>query len=294
MQSHSVQTKIIVNPDSNPRMVKRYLRPAVRVLRTNGFQVSVIFSKKAGEVLNLAQKAASLGYKIVIAVGGDGTINEVINGIHGKDIKLGIFPCGGSNVLARELKIPLNLVSAAYVIVKKRTKTIDLGCIDGKFFSLMASCGYDAYAVSRINLKIKKIIRRYAYIWAGIKDLIWYKPTQITLKMDEGKVLERGTFVTVSNTHFYGGSYQVTPMALIDDGLLDVCIYQGNTQLGLVRFVFRMFWKKHLLLKKVKYYRVKNVALSASRRTLVQVDGDYFGELPMTAKIVPKAIDVFH
>lgn len=293
MQSDYIQTKIIINPNSNPRSVKRYLRAAVHLLRSRGFQVSVSFSRKPGDVFHLARQAALRGFAVVIAAGGDGTINEVINGIIGKGIVLGIFPCGGSNVLARELNIPLHLVQAAEVIVRSTKKTIDLGCIDGEYFSLMASCGYDAYAVSRTNLKIKKIIRRYAYIWAGLKDLFWYKPTQITLSLDHGKYQEKGTFVTVSNTHFYGGSYQVTPLAKIDDGFLDVCIYQGKTQLGLVRFVFRMFWKQHLKLKKVKYYRVKNVQLSASRRTLVQVDGDYFGELPMTAKIVPRAIDIF-
>ena len=294
MHSDSIQTKIIANPNSNPRMVKRFLKPAIHILIQNGFHVSVAFSKEAGEVLHIAREAASQGFEAVIAVGGDGTINEVINSIVGKNIVLGILPCGVTNVLARELRIPINLVHAARIIGNRNKKKIDLGCIDGRYFSMMASFGYDAYTVSRTNLKIKKIIRRYAYILAGLKDLIWYKPTQIQLSLDHGKYHDQGTFVTVCNTHFYGGSYQVTPHAEIDDGYLDVCVYQGKTQLGLVRFVFRMFWKQHLRLKKVKYHRVRNVDLSASRRTLVQVDGDYIGELPMKVNIIPRAIEVFH
>jgi len=293
MQKKSIRAKVIVNPDSHPRTVKRYIRPAVNVLKSNGFKVSVSFSKVIGGALPLAEEAAEQGYDCVIAVGGDGTINEVINGIMGKDIVLGVLPAGATNVLARELGIPTHMVHAAEAIVNQRRKRIDLGCISGRYFSMMTSCGYDAYAVSRINLRIKKIVRRYAYVWAGLKDLFFYRPTQITIVMDNGKILEKGSFVTVSNTHFYGGSYMVTPLARIDDGFLDVCIYKGKSQLGLVRFVFRMFWKQHLKLKKVGYYRVKNVDLYASRQTLVQVDGDFLGELPKTVRIVPKAIDVY-
>lgn len=293
MNQSTIKTKVIVNPDSNPGKLKRYLRPAIKILRENGFKLSITFTKGPNEVYPLARKAVAEGFEVVIAVGGDGTANETINGIIGKDVSLGLLPIGGSNVLARELGIPMNLTEAARVIIRKSKRKIDLGWIDGRYFSMMASCGYDAYAISRTNLKIKKFIRRYAYLWAGIRDFLGYKPTEITLILDKGKVVERGTFVVVSNTHFYGGTHQVTPFAEIDDGFLDLCIYQGKSQLGLVRFALHMFWRQHLYLKNVKYYRVRRVELSSSKKTLVQVDGDYLGELPMTSKIVPKALNVF-
>ena len=85
----------------------------------------------------------------------------------------------------------------------------------------------------------------------------------------------------------------MTPFAEVDDGFLDLCIYQGKTQIGLVRFAISMFWKQHLKMKKVKYYRVRHVEMSSSKKTLVQVDGDHLGELPMTTMIVPKAIEIF-
>jgi len=293
MASSSIKTKVIVNPDSNPRVIKRYLRPALRILRNNGFYLSVTFTKGPGEVLPLAEQAVSQGFEVVIAVGGDGTANETINGIVGKDVILGLLPIGGSNVLARELGIPMKLTEAARIIARKSKRTIDLGWIDGRHFSMMASCGYDAYAISRTSLKVKKIIRRYAYLWAGIKDFLGYRPTEITLTLDNGRVVEEGTFVVVSNTHFYGGTHQMAPFAEIDDGFLDLCIYQGKSQLGLVRFALSMLWRQHLNMKNVKYYRIRRVELSSSKKTLVQVDGDALGELPMISKIVPGALDVF-
>ena len=85
----------------------------------------------------------------------------------------------------------------------------------------------------------------------------------------------------------------MAPFAEIDDGFLDLCIYQGKSQLGLVRFALRMLWRQHLNMKNVRYYRIRRVELSSSKKTLVQVDGDALGELPMTSKIVPGALEVF-
>ncbi len=293
MNANSIKTKVIVNPDSNPRVLKHHLRSALHILRNNGFKLSVNFTKGPGEVYPLSLQAAAEEFDVVVAVGGDGTTNESINGIVGSRVSLGLLPIGGSNVLARELGIPMRLEEAARVIVRGMKRRIDLGCINGRYFSMMASCGYDAYAISRTSLKVKKFIRRYAYVWAGIKDFLGYKPTEITLILDHGKVVEKGTFVVIGNTHFYGGSHQMTPFAEVDDGFLDLCIYQGKTQIGLVRFAISMFWKQHLKMKKVKYYRVRHVEMSSSKKTLVQVDGDHLGELPMTTTIVPKAIEIF-
>jgi diacylglycerol kinase (ATP) len=288
-----IKTKVIVNPDSNPGKLKRQLRPAIKILRENGFKLSITFTKGPNEVLPLARKAAQEGFDAVIAVGGDGTANETINGIVGRNVTLGLLPIGGSNVLARELGYPMNLVEAARTIIRRSKRKIDLGWIDGRYFSMMASCGYDAYAISRTSLKVKRFIRRYAYLWAGIKDFMGYKPTEITLVLDNGKVVERGTFVAVSNTHFYGGTHQMAPFAEIDDGFLDLCIYQGKHQFGLVRFALSMISRQHLNMKKVKYYRVRRVEMSSPKKTHVQVDGDFLGELPMTSKIVPSAVEVF-
>jgi len=240
-----------------------------------------------------AGKAVKEGYDAVIIAGGDGTLNEGINGILPNRVMVGILPFGGSNVLARELKIPLNPLEAAQIICRKHTKDIDLGLINGRYFSMMASCGYDAYTISRTSRRIKKMIHRYAYLWAGIKDLLGYQPSEIRLNLDQGKVMDKGTFVVLGNTHFYGGFHQITPFAEVDDGLLDVCVYKGKTQLGLIRFALNMLSKKHLNMRDVRYYRVRKATLSAKKPTLVQVDGDIFGHLPMTVEIAPRVLKIF-
>ncbi|NQT25454.1 diacylglycerol kinase family lipid kinase [candidate division KSB1 bacterium] len=289
-----MKTKVIVNPDSKPRRIKQFLKAALSILRHSGFELSVYFTKGPGEVIPATEKAIEQGYEALIVAGGDGTTNEAINCLVNKDIPLGILPFGGSNVLVRELQIPMHPVEAAKRISEKRIRSIDLGRIGGKHFSMMASCGYDAYAVSRTSRKVKKIIHRYAYVWAGIKDFAGYRPTLITIILDDGKLIETGTFVVIGNTHFYGGSHQVTPFAEIDDGMLDVCVYKGKYQFGLARFALSVISQQHLNMRNVKYYRVRKVEMRAERPTLVQVDGDLLGELPMTAHVVPDALKVFY
>lgn len=289
-----MKTKVIVNPDSKPRRIKQYLKTALNILRHNGFELSVYFTKGPGEVTPVSMEAISQGYEALIVAGGDGTTNETLNCLVKKDIPLGVLPFGGSNVLARELQIPMHPVEAAGRIAEKRIREIDLGWIGGRHFSMMASCGYDAYAVSRTSRKVKKIIHRYAYLWAGIKDFFGYRPTPITIILDEGKLIETGTFVVIGNTHFYGGSHQVTPFAEIDDGMLDVCVYKGKYQFGLARFALSVISQQHLNMRNVKYYRVRKVELRSEKPALVQVDGDLLGKLPMKAHIVPNALKVFY
>jgi len=294
MHNPPIRTKVIVNRDCKPRKLKRYLKPALRILRQNGFQLSVQFTHKVGEVLSETRKAVESGFEAVIVAGGDGTTNEAINGIVPRDIPLGILPFGGSNVIGREIALPLHPVRAAASIARRRTRKIDLGITQGRFFSMMASCGFDAYAINRTNPRIKKIINRYAYVWAGIKDFFGYRPTEIRLVLDDGKVHEAGTFVVVTNCHFYGGGHEMAPFARVDDGFLDVLIYQGKSQLGLARFAFQMVYKQHLRMKKVRYYRSRKVELESDRHTYIQVDGDPLGQLPATVEIAPAAMRVFY
>ncbi|MCD6118136.1 diacylglycerol kinase family lipid kinase [bacterium] len=288
-----MKTKVIVNRDTNPRIVKKYLKSAMQILKDNGFELSVQFTKGPEHALHIAKEAVKNRFECVISVSGDGTINEVINGLAGSNVVLGILPIGGSNVLARELGIRIDIFDAARTITEKRPRRIDLGKINGRYFSMMASCGYDAHAVMKTNLKVKKIIKRYAYIAAGVKDFFGYIPTRINIEIDGGKIKESGIFVLISNTHFYGGVHKVAPFAEIDDGFLDVIIYKGKTQLDLVRFAIGVISGLHTNFTDVLYYRIKKAVLSSDKETPVQVDGDLLGFLPMEAEIVPGAIEVF-
>ena len=230
----AMKTKVVVNPSSNPRALRRELNTALHLLQKNQFVLDVEYTHTPGQAVNIAREAVDRGYESMIAVGGDGTANEIINGLFGSRVVLGLFPIGARNVLARELEIPLILNEAARVIIRRSIRKMDLGCIGGRYFSMKACCGFDAYTVQKTNLRVKKILRHYAYVLAVLKDLFGYKPSVIHIDIDNGKLCDTGTFVIISNTHYYGGAFQVTPFAEIDDGFLDVCVYRGATQIGLI------------------------------------------------------------
>lgn len=289
----TLRTKVIVNRESRPRKIKRYLKPSLDILRKNGFKLSVHFTKREGEVLPVTRQALAEGFEAILVAGGDGTTNEAINAIVPSDVPLGILPFGGSNVVARELSIPLDPVKAAEIIARRGIRRIDLGRANGRYFAMMAGCGYDAYAISRTSKRIKKIISRNAYIWAGLKDFFGYRPVEIRVLLDNGKVQERGTFVVAANTHFYGGSHEMTPFAEVDDGFLDVLLYKGRSQLGLARFVLSLFYRQHLRMKHVRYYRVRRVEFHSDHPTIAQIDGDVLGGLPVRIEVVPAALNVF-
>jgi diacylglycerol kinase (ATP) len=142
-------------------------------------------------------------------------------------------------------------------------------------------------------MRIKRWVRQYAYILAGLKDLFGYRPSLIDIEIDDSRFIDSGTFVIISNTHYYGGTYQITPYAEIDDGFLDVCVYKGSTQMGLIHFGLNMLSKRHLNMDSVRYYRARRVKLSSKSNIHVQVDGDALGTLPMSSHIVPGALRVY-
>lgn len=293
MNDQCLKSLFVVNPDSQPVKIRHYLKDAVRVLRRHSFLFNPFFTEAPGQAEKYVRQCCDGSVDAVIVAGGDGTINEVINGIRGKNIPIGILPFGDRNVLARELRIPLNLIQAAERLSKRQVRHIDLGTINGRLFALMASCGYDAHAVRMMDKRLKRIIHRYAYVWAGIKDFAGYRPPFVEIRIEPDSRIVSGSLVIVTNTRFYGGSHQIAPFAEIDDGWLDVCVYHGRTQIGLVHFALHVMSKRHLSLKNVSYHKAKRISLYASCANSIQIDGDFYGESPAEIGIEPGALRVF-
>lgn len=280
---------MVVNPSSKPRWVKKYLGEVIDVLKKGGFQIQVIKTQREGEATSIVRKTP---YELIIVGGGDGTINEVINGTTNLPVTLGIIPLGTSNVLARALRIPLDPIKAAELIVEGGRRKCDLGRVGERYFLIMVGCGFDAYAIMKTSLRAKRFIGRYAYVMAGLTHLLDYKPGKISLRFDDGQTQDTGTFVVVGNAHLYGGDYQITPQAKIDDGFLDACVFKGERLPSLLYFAMRVVRRKPLTYPEVRYYRFKKASLEADRLTFFQTDGDLAGQLPTQIEIIPGAINI--
>ncbi len=284
---------LIINPNSKPLKVALFLQMIISKFEKGGYTVDLFKTHGEGDATRIAHEAAlSNKYEIVVAGGGDGTVNEVLNGLMPQPCKMGILPLGTSNVLCRSLNLPLNPLKAADAILSGRSKKIDLGQANDRYFAIMVSCGYDAYAIEQTSLRAKRFTGKYAYIYAGIKSIYHYQPQRIYLISDGKPVSYNAMVIVVSNAHLYGGNYRLTPDAQIDDGVFDVFIYTGNNVYRFLYYCVRLLFRHPVEVRDAVRTRVRNLQLTSPGRVLYQGDGDLFGKLPLTIRILPAVLEI--
>ncbi len=285
-----VKPPLIVTPAASRIPPAKKLRRAEAELNRRGFTVTVYPTSGPLEAVEIARKAVGEGSGLVISAGGDGTLNEVINGIAGSSARLGLIPAGLSNVLARELEIPEDFDRALEVILAGRTRRIDLGLVNGRYFSVMVSVGLDAEAVRIVNPAAKRFLKRYAYHLAGFQALAFFRPEPFTLLLDGERELI-GRAAVISNSRFYGGPHQITPAARSDDGLLHCCVFEKGRRRDYARYFWGVLRKNHHRFADVAF-RPARTAEIGTPGLPIQADGDYVGQTPARIRILPRALTV--
>jgi YegS/Rv2252/BmrU family lipid kinase len=257
-------------------------------------RLTLLPTTRAGEATRLAAQAVADGASLVVAAGGDGTINEVVNGIAGHDVTLGVLPLGTVNVLARELGIPLSLRQSWELLRSGRTRTIDLGCATAqgrqRYFVQLAGVGLDAWAVRHASWELKKRIGPLSYVWAGLKTLRQALPDVLV----EASSPASGPAVLVGNGRFYGGSFPMFPQARMDDGLLDVCVFEKGGYGDVMRYGAAMLrGGRHVKLPDVHYVRVSEFLCSSPAEvTPFELDGEDAGNGPVRFHVLPSALRI--
>jgi len=257
--------------------------------------LSTFITEKQGDAFEFA-KGLKKTDRIVVA-GGDGTINEVINGLlssedsETKEIPLSIIPTGTANVLAKELGIPEDINGAVNRLLSGSVRKISLGRTNGRYFSLMTGIGFDGETVLGVkNDFIKKISGKLAHVVSGLKVLIRYSPVLIKIITPEKEI--HGYTAVIGNAKCYGGFFYVTPNASVTDELLDICVFQGRTRMALLRFIIGVLRQKHLDFKDVDYLKASEMEILSDSKVHVQIDGEYLGLLPVRIEVVKDAINL--
>jgi YegS/Rv2252/BmrU family lipid kinase len=284
---------LISNPAAKKASVRK-VELACRFLESKGFEVEKSFTGQRGDAEVLARDAVRKSPFLVIAAGGDGTINEVMNGLVGSAVPMAILPMGTTNVLARELNIPENVLGASEIAVSRKPKVISLGKISftdlpslpSRHFCLMAGIGYDGETVWGINETLKKISGKGAYLYSGIRTLLKFSPAKLTFDVD-GE-MHSGYSAIIGNAAKYGGNFSVTPDARLTDPVLYVCIFKGKRRFDFFRYVLGILAKKHLRYEDVEYLKAGKIEISGSSH--IQIDGDYLGMTPVNVEIVMDAL----
>ena len=284
----------IYNPTSGGGHFRRDVPLIIESLGVLGFDVDRAPTERAGHATELAAAAVAAGVEVVCAIGGDGTVNEVVNGMAGSDVPLAVIPTGTVNVLAIELGIPLDPPDACRLAAAGHVIAIDLGLAGERYFALMAGAGVDAAVVSSLNPTLKRALREAAFAIQGFAKYLTSDSPLIRIETDEECI--DGYFVVLGNASNYGGNFGITPLADMRDGLLDVCVLTDKSF-----FEFAGYWLAALLSapmqhSKVRYFRTKGARLSLAPgekgEVLVQTDGEPAGRLPIDCRIVPAALRV--
>ena len=255
-------------------------------------KLDIEFTKYPKHATKLSEAAKDI-YDLIIAAGGDGTINEVINGMANSKAILVIIPFGSTNVLASELGVPSDPKMAAELITMGKKIKMDLGYAktsnESRYFSMMLSAGPFAQVIKDTTPEFKKRWGRFAYPFRLIKLLFRYKWHKIYVKH---KLKSAGYFVIIANIKYYGGEYEIADKANIRDGLLDLVIVNRKNPWDIIELIFSIASGKLNKFKRKEYYQTKEAEIYSHYNMQIQVDGELLGNAPVSVKIMPKALNV--
>jgi diacylglycerol kinase (ATP) len=283
-----VRICVIFNPTAKGNKAESFFRHLVEI----GNEFALKKTSEAGDARRLAASAVSEGFGIVVAAGGDGTLNEVVNGIGDvpggfERVCLGLLPLGTINVFARELGIPGKLEKALQILRQGRETIIDLASVefsgsDGRqqrYFAQLAGAGLDARAIELVRWEHKKKVGSLAYVIAGMKAL---RQPQSKISVAGGGRTVIGELVLIGNGRLYGGDFRMFPGADLRDGLLEACIFPRVNWLVLARCAPKLLLQKRIPSGVAIHLQAASFTLTSSPPAPMEVDGDFVGHLPAT------------
>ncbi|PRY05384.1 YegS/Rv2252/BmrU family lipid kinase [Pontibacter ummariensis] len=268
--------RFIINPTSGPK--SRVDVPACiqKHLDLAFFEHEIVFTEYAGHATQLAQEAAAAACKIVVAVGGDGTVNEVAQGLLYTDTALGILPKGSGNGLARHLEVPMKIEGALQVLNQGHIRTIDSGHINKHPFFTTAGIGFDAYISSVFAGNKKRGLQTYLEL--VLKEVLTYKHQTVKASIN-GNELDTDCYVMAfANAAQYGNNAYVAPMADIQDGLLDVCLVRQMDLIKALHLSYSMLTRQLANEDSAEYFQTKHVQVKTEEPMLFHADGEFKGK----------------
>ena len=272
---------IIFNPKARSEKSSGLIEELRKIATGADFHIT----ERPGEARELAEKAARAGFRVVAAAGGDGTVNEVANGIAGSGSALGVLPVGTMNVFAKEHGLPEKLDAAWAVICGRATREIDLLSANGNHFIQLAGVGLDAQVVKETTWESKMNLGPLSYLISAAHIAARTPPR---LFVEAGGVTTEGSFVLVGNGRFYGAKLVLFPKARADDGLLDVLIFKNLGYLDIARYLAGVLVGRHTGMGDVEYFQVAEAQVRSEQEVPFEVDGELSGVLPVTFRVAGK------
>ncbi|MHB1393860.1 MAG: diacylglycerol/lipid kinase family protein [Clostridia bacterium] len=299
---------VIVNPVSSNKATAKEWPQFKKVLLDSGYEFEAALTERPGHATELTKQALKAGYKTIMSVGGDGTMNEVINGFFeddkpiAEDSKLAVFSRGTGCDFIKTLGIKKGIEDLLIVLDRNETKKVDVGRVDfidtvGKtvtrYFLNVADIGIGAETANRVNNHSKLLKGFLSFMLGAVSTIILYRNKDFEVVIDDETVLNaRMNSVIVANGRYFGGGMKVAPEALMDDGVFDIIILGDLSKLDLIKSFPLIYDGRHLSHPKVKMYRGSRVKVSSGGKGLIEVDGEIPGSDDAEFKLLPKALNI--
>ena len=279
----------VLNPIARGAPPVDRLRAAIDGLAD--WETSLETTTAPAHATELARDAARRGLDAVVACGGDGTVNEVTNGLARSETALAVVRGGTANVWAKEARLPRKPAAAVQLLAEGDVRTVDLGLAGERYFLMMAGVGFDAAIVRQVSSALKRRLGAASYLLHGLRTGLTYRSKPADLLAEDGPISGHLYWLLLGNTRNYAGVLNLTHQAQADDGQLDLCLLRQG---GLPRLAWIALWallkrhhrRAHVLYRKVDSLEVRTPGLP------VQVDGDYLAETPMRFSVAPGALRV--
>ena len=282
---------IVFNPAARNAPSREALLAAVRMLLPLGWQVELLTTTAPGDGTRLAREAAAAGASVVFACGGDGTINEVVNGLVGGEAALGVIRGGMGDVFAKEVGMPRRPAAALRLLVEGDRRRFDLGVAGGRYFLAMCGVGFDASVVASVPADAKRRLGSTSYALWGGREALRYRNRNVALRLDGARSEVDLFWLLLGNTRSYGGVVDIAARARVDDGLLDAYVFEGSGLAWLAATALRIALWRQEGGRGVSYRRVSELTIETPGLG-VQADGQPFGETPMRFTVAPAALSV--
>ncbi len=274
--------KIIVNPYAGRWKAKAAVPEIERACRKSGLDYDLVLTDEPGHGIALAREAVRDGFSPIVAAGGDGSISEVVNGLlqaadesGDAPVPLGVIPLGSADDFADSLGLAKEVEAACRVIQGGRTRLLDVGRVNGRYFDNNAAVGLEPQ-VTIAQAAMKRLKGTPRYVWAALKTILTFTPWEMRLSWDSGEYAGPVTLVSVGNNRRTGGAFVMTPQAEPDDGLLDFIFARATGRLRLLRLLPLTFDGRHVEQPEVMYHRTTRLTVECEPPTPVHADGELF------------------
>ena len=298
------RARLIVNPVAGAGRTHRQWPHIRELLRSIGVRFGHDIPEAPRHAIELARSAARKGYDLIVSVGGDGTINEVVNGLYDsgtiEDVTLGIISTGTGSDYIRTIGVPARYEDACHRLLGPKKLSVDLGVVEyasgggrqQRLFVNFAGIGFDAEVVRATTLRFKSMGGLPAYLLALLTTLLSYKNRDVSLKLDGNTSQKRVCAAVMSNGKYGGGSMFLAPDADPTDGLFDVLTIGDVSKPDLLWSLPRIYKGTHLTHPKVTMVRAREVEVVSKQRVSLQADGELLGEAPALVRMLPSALNV--